>query len=96
MREFKLREFKLRVLGSNMTELQFPKADIFFSYETPVAAYSWIDGFVITDDYHSKTTTTHISKWLKAHGVSADAIKNMKKVSVNYFKTLIKHSVEQV
>ena len=89
-------EFKLRVIGSNMTELQFPKNDIFFSYETPVAAYSWIDGFVITDEYHSKTTTTHINKWLKAHGVSADAIKNMKKVSVNYFKNLIKNSVEQV
>jgi hypothetical protein len=89
-------EFKLKVIGSNMTELHFPKCDIFFSYETPVAAYSWMDGFVVTDEYHSKTTTTHINKWLKQNGVSPDAIKNMKKVPVSYFKNIIRLNVEQV
>jgi hypothetical protein len=89
-------EFKLKVIGSNMTELQFPKSTVFFSYETPVAAYSWIDGFVITDQYHSKTTITHINKWLKLFGVSSDAIKTMSKVSENYFKNLLNKSMEQV
>jgi len=89
-------EFKLKIIGSNMTELNFPKCVIFFSYETPVAAYSWMDGFVVTDEYHSKTTTTHINKWLrKEFDLSDSTIKNMKKVPVSYFKNIIRLNVEQ-
>jgi len=89
-------EFKLKLIGSNMTELNFPKCVVFFSYETPVAAYSWMDGFVVTDEYHSKTTTIHINKWLrKEFDLSDSTIKKMKKVSPSYFKTLIRNNVEQ-
>jgi len=54
-------------IGSNMTEIFLTKgsesASILVSYETPVAAL--VGGkFYKTRSYYSKTTTSHINKWL--------------------------------
>ena len=55
---------KLKQIGSNMTELDLGFAQVFFSYETPVAA-CLIDGTLIrTEERYSATTTKHINKWL--------------------------------
>jgi hypothetical protein len=55
---------KLKQLGSNMTELDISFAQVFFSYETPVAARLTDGSLVRTEDWYSVTTTKHINKWL--------------------------------
>ena len=55
---------KLKQIGSNMTELDMGFAQVFFSYETPVAACLTDGTLVRTDERYSVTTTKHINKWL--------------------------------
>jgi len=55
---------KLYQKGSNMTELDLGFAQVFFSYETPVAARLTDGSLVITNQHYSQTTTKHINKWL--------------------------------
>ena len=55
---------KLYQKGSNMTELDLGFAQVFFSYETPVAARLTDGTLVRTDERYSVTTTKHINKWL--------------------------------
>jgi hypothetical protein len=56
---------KLYQKGSNMTELDLGFAQVFFSYETPVAARLTDGTLVRTDERYSVTTTKHINKWLQ-------------------------------
>ncbi len=55
---------KLKQIGSNMTELDMGDAQVFFSYETPVAARTDTGALVRTSTKYSVTTTKHINKWL--------------------------------
>jgi len=55
---------KLYQKGSNMTELDLGFAQVFFSYETPVAARLTDGSLVITNQHYSQTTTKHVNKWL--------------------------------
>ena len=55
---------KLKQLASNMTELDLGFAQVFFSYETPVAARLTCGSLVRTETKYSVTTTKHINKWL--------------------------------
>ena len=55
---------KLYQKGSNMTELDMGFVQVFFSYETPVAARLTDGTLVRTDERYSVTTTKHINKWL--------------------------------
>ena len=55
---------KLKQLGSNQTELNLGFAQVFFSYETPVAARLTDGSLVRTAERYSVTTTKHINKWL--------------------------------
>ena len=54
---------KLRLIGSNQTELDLGFAQVFFSYETPVAACLTDGTLVRTDQWYSATTTRHIKNW---------------------------------
>ena len=54
----------LKQLGSNQTELNLGFAQVFFSYETPVAARLTDGSLVRTAERYSVTTTKHINKWL--------------------------------
>ena len=68
---------KLYQKGSNMTELDMGFVQVFFSYETPVAARLTDGSLVRTDERYSVTTTKHINKWLQgcdALTVSQDRI----------------------
>jgi hypothetical protein len=56
---------KLRLIGSNQTELDLGFAQIFFSYETPVAARITDGSFIRTQARYSATTTRHINNWLQ-------------------------------
>jgi hypothetical protein len=57
-------KMKLKQLGSNMTELDMGFAQVFFSYETPVAARITDGTLLRTEERYSVTTTKHINKWL--------------------------------
>ena len=57
-------QMKLYQKGSNMTELDLGFAQVFFSYETPVAACLTDGTLVRTATKYSVTTTKHINKWL--------------------------------
>ena len=68
---------KLKQIGSNMTELDLGLVQVFFSYETPVAARLTDGTLVRTAERYSVTTTKHINKWLngcEALTVSQDRI----------------------
>ena len=41
------------------------RKDLFFSYETPVAGHTILDGYFKTDTYYSRTTSKHINQYLK-------------------------------
>ena len=61
---------KIKPIASNMTELETPKADILFSYSTPVAGLIRFtsddkDGPFKTDTWYSTTTTRHINKYFR-------------------------------
>lgn len=56
---------KLKLIGSNQKELDLGFAQVFFSYETPVAARLTDSSLVRTEDYYSVTTSKHINKWLQ-------------------------------
>lgn len=56
---------KLKQVGPNQTELELDNGThIFFSYETPVAAFVPGRGYVRTSTSYSVTTSRHINKWL--------------------------------
>ena len=56
---------KLKLIGSNQTELDLGFAQVFFSYETPVAARLTDGSLIRTQERYSVTTTKHINKWLQ-------------------------------
>ena len=55
---------KIYQKGSNQTELDLGFAQVFFRYETPVAARLTDGSLVRTEDYYSVTTSKHINKWI--------------------------------
>jgi hypothetical protein len=68
---------KIKQIASNMTELDLGFVQVFFSYETPVAARLTDGSLVRTAERYSVTTTKHINKWLdgcEALTVSQDRI----------------------
>ena len=70
-------QMKIKQIASNMTELDLGFAQVFFSYETPVAARLTDGSLVRTATKYSVTTTKHINKWLngcEALTVSQDRI----------------------
>tara|TARA_R110000796_G_scaffold77619_1_gene173508 strand:- start:395 stop:625 length:231 start_codon:yes stop_codon:yes gene_type:complete len=56
---------KLKQIGSNMTQLELGYVQVFFSYETPVAARTDTGALLRTSTKYSVTTTKHINKWLE-------------------------------
>jgi len=55
---------KLHTVGPNQTQLSLANGvELFFSYNTPVAAFIPEMGFVKTDKHYSVTTSKHINQW---------------------------------
>ena len=51
--------------GNNETEIIYKDFHLFFSYDTPVAAYDESEGVIyVNDTKYSHTTTAHVNKWL--------------------------------
>jgi hypothetical protein len=56
---------KLAQVGSNQTVITLHNGTkVFFSYETPVAAYVPEQGWLKTERFYSRTTSKHINRWL--------------------------------
>lgn len=55
---------KLYPRGPNQTVLEVHHARILFSYNTPVAAHTG-GCYIRTEEHHSRTTSRHISQWLR-------------------------------
>lgn len=53
----------LKQLGPNQTVLSIGPVEVFFSYETPVAAFVPGEGYIRTETKWSVTTSRHINKW---------------------------------
>lgn len=54
--------------GPNVTEIESGDVSVLFSYRTPVAIHVAGVGFYKTEKAHSKTTSTHINRWLRDNG----------------------------
>ena len=55
---------KLKIIGNNQTEITTKEGvQLFFSYETLVAART-MNNVYVTKTKYSNTTTNHINKWL--------------------------------
>jgi hypothetical protein len=51
--------------GNNETQIIYKDFHLFFSYDTPVAAYDESEGVIYTTTKkYSRTTTAHIKKWI--------------------------------
>ena len=58
---------KLRRIGANQTVIMYNNgSEVFFSYDTPVAAKTENYNYFRTEDFYSKTTSRHINKYLGA------------------------------
>ena len=65
---------KLKPQGANQTTLELADGIvILFSYETPVAAFVPGRGYLVTDQYYSRTTSKHITQWLMRERYAGDA-----------------------
>ena len=57
---------KLRRIGYNQTVVEYNNgSEVFFSYDTPVAARLQDYEYLRTQDFYSKTTSRHINKYLE-------------------------------
>jgi len=73
---------KLKLIGSNITELNINGISVLFSYSTPVAG--WDDsGAFRTSEHYSSTTTKHINKYLGGKDIG-------RKVDQEYIDSLLK------
>jgi len=65
---------KLTPIAANRNVVTFNDGtEVFFSYETPVAGYSPVLGYVSTDKWYSSTTTRHINKYKDSRYNGLDA-----------------------
>ena len=75
---------KLKRTGSNQTVVSLNNgAEVFFSYDTPVAGYSDKLGFVKTNKWYSQTTTRHINKYLRESTLNLDKVKEVDQSVIN-------------
>lgn len=56
---------QLQQLGSHKTIIYCGAGQLFFSYNTLVAAWVVGKGYLVTEKFYSRTTTKHVTQWLK-------------------------------
>ena len=62
---------KLNVLAVNQTEIEIGQGvSVFFSYNTPVAAFIPDQGYVRSNHKWSRTTSKHINNWLRGYAAT--------------------------
>ena len=71
---------KIKNYGSNQTVVQENGLQVLYSYETPVALISRINGEVRiyrTEQFHSVTTSKHINKFLRTEYRGEKPVENL-------------------
>lgn len=71
---------QLKNLGSNKTEIHFPNGVVvFFSYNTPVAAFVPGRGYLRTSKRYSVTTSKHLNQWCSEYRgfIEPEALANL-------------------
>ena len=77
---------KLKMINENATEINLLNGlKILFSYETPVAIRNADGAFYKTAVYYSKTTSTHINKWLTSYGVSPKDVRTIHQTRIDFY-----------
>jgi hypothetical protein len=66
---------KITQLGNNQMTIQLSNSTVFFSYDTPVAAFVSGRGFFRCAEGYSKTTTKHINAWFAKNGAALHGTK---------------------
>lgn len=62
---------KINVLAVNQTEIEIGQGvSVFFSYNTPVAAFIPDQGYVRSNHKWSRTTSKHINNWLRGYAAT--------------------------
>ncbi len=62
---------KLNPVAANQNEVELPNGTtVFFSYKTPVAAHVQGVGYVKTEKNWSRTTSKHITQFIRRNGGS--------------------------
>lgn len=80
---------KLQPHGANQTSVALADGTvIFFSYQTPVAAFVPGRGYMKTDCRWSRTTSKHVTQWLTREGA-----RDAKEVPQEFFNTLAKGNI---
>jgi len=66
-------------IGKNKTQINTDSMQLYVSYKTPVAAqvfyngkFGKTNGFYITDEFWSVTTSRHINVWLSSYGLTKE------------------------
>lgn len=66
---------KLKTIGPNQTELNLgDDLAVFFSYETPVAAFVSGKGYIRSEEKYSKTISKHVNQWLTKYAALNRAV----------------------
>lgn len=81
----------LKPIASNMTEIETSGFRILFSYSTPVALKNKETGqYCKTNKFWSRTTSRHISKWLKLNGFDVRRGDGLREVDQETLNGLVK------
>lgn len=79
----------LTPLGANKTELEIGDLTILFSYKTPVAYHQAGIGYAKTNKFWSRTTSKHITQWLRANGFDKERGDGLREVPQEQLDRLI-------
>ena len=77
---------KLKQIGNNQSLISYNNGtDVLFSYETPVAGYILGEGYFITEQYYSNTTSKHVNAFINNAGTDIKP----KKVEQSFIEGLV-------
>jgi|TARA_B100001093_G_C26716062_1_gene965697 hypothetical protein len=81
---------KLKQIGNNQNLISYNNGtDVLFSYETPVAGYILGEGYFVSEEFYSKTTSRHINVFIRNAEKSLDCEIKPKKVKQNFIEGLV-------
>ena len=81
---------KLKQIGNNQSLISYNNGtDVLFSYETPVAGYILGEGYFVSEQYYSKTTSKHVNAFINNAAQALDCEIKPKKVEQSFVEGLV-------
>ncbi len=82
----------IKPAGSNMTEVEASDGTaVLFSYQTPVAGFIPGVGFIKTEEFFSRTTAKHITKWINKNGTAESTVTTVPQGTIEELLLTIAH-----